>query len=303
MTTDTTALFADLFSGRTDAYGTEEGRCARVSFDPKLLAARHLDGTELVGVYPMVHLDQGWHVRWGCVDFDVRTKGKPSWDYADEAEAHAAATDLQAVLASRGITSWVESTRSHGRHVWVFAKSWVPARVMRRALLVSCTVSSVSTREINPKQEDLPNPDSLGNYVRLPYAGSIHRPMLDGEQPIPLESFVRRAVANRTPFQTLADIALLYVPPAPPKPAPVTHVPSSATAPRELNALGRALFRDGPFDGDRSRGMFALAGYAKRSGLSPTEAYSLLKECPWSKFRGRADEDRRIQQIVERVWQ
>ena len=62
MSTDREAVFAALFAGRTDAYGTENGRCARMPFDPALLARRHLDGTELVGIYPMVHLDNGWHV-------------------------------------------------------------------------------------------------------------------------------------------------------------------------------------------------------------------------------------------------
>ena len=303
MSTDREAVFAALFAGRTDAYGTENGRCARMPFDPALLARRHLDGTELVGIYPMVHLDNGWHVHWGCVDFDVQTKGKPSWDYEDEQAAHTAAVDLQTVLASRGITSWVEQTRSHGRHVWVFATQWIPARIMRRALLVACTVAQVSTREINPKQEDLPDTGSLGNYVRLPYAHSTDRPMLDGDTPILVDDFLSRALTGRTTFSLLNSIANLYVPPKPvtqPKP---TFTPNGSSAPRELNALGRALWQNGPFDGDRSRGMFALAGYARRSGLSPSEVYDVLKTCPWSKFQGRHDEDRRIQQIVERIWQ
>jgi hypothetical protein len=302
MNTDQADTFAALFAGRTDAYGTDNGRCARIAFNPSLLAQRHLDGTELVGIYPMVHQDNGWHVHWGCVDFDVRTKGKPSWDYEDEQAAHNAATDLQAVLASRGITSWVEQTRSHGRHVWVFATQWIPARIMRRALHVACTVAQVSSREVNPKQEDLPDAGSLGNYVRLPYAHGTERPMLDGDTPIPLNDFLSRALMNRVTFHHLNPIANLYVPPAPPPQTKPTFTPAG-NAPRELNALGRALWQNGPFDGDRSRGMFALAGYARRSGLSPNEVYTVLKTCPWSKFQGRHDEDRRIQQIVERIWQ
>jgi hypothetical protein len=69
-----------------------------------------------------------------------------------------------------------------------------------------------------------------------------------------------------------------------------------------MNAAARAIFNDGPDDGDRSRGMAYLAYQCRLSGLSPTETYAVLHACAWNKFAERADEERRLQEIIEHAW-
>ena len=86
---DVVAGFSQLFEGRHDAYGTEGGGCYRPeAFDRSdwpINVQAHLDGSlEPIGVYPMVPFKQlpvdakgePWHVKWGCVDFDIRSEHK-----------------------------------------------------------------------------------------------------------------------------------------------------------------------------------------------------------------------------------
>ena len=85
--------FADLFEGRKDAYGADYGGSVSVVDTPEPARERlfvdhmkrHLDGVQPIGVYPMVRrLDPydedsefhvgGWAVKWGCVDFDIKSE-------------------------------------------------------------------------------------------------------------------------------------------------------------------------------------------------------------------------------------
>ena len=161
------ADFLDLFKGRLDTAGldmTASGAPGPFRFHESTdyaeswigLANGHLCGRLGIGVYPV------WHgqVEWGCVDFD---------DGEDAAWEHA--TALRSVLNAFNITGWIERSRSKGYHVWVFSAGWVPALMMRRALMGACAISGVPDREVNPKSASL-DPDQLGNFVRLPYFAS-----------------------------------------------------------------------------------------------------------------------------------
>lgn len=323
-----TSLFADLFEGRHDAYGTEEGGCTRIP--PACVGhvqtiERHLSGTFPIGVYPMVCFDDDlrhgidiidpeWRVKWGCVDFDVKTKGKPSWDYETERDAHIAAVNLQKVLAALGVTSWIERTRSHGRHLWVFASTWTAAAVMRRSLIVATSVAGVSSREVNPKQESLAA-DQLGNYVRLPYPGGsfdtriMVRAWTDEPQGLraylPPSVFVKEATAARTPVATLEAIANKYVAPEPIREATIVPYDGPEHGPlRRLRPLGKAIYKNGPHDGDRSNGLYLLAKCCMESGLTTGEALSLVDQAAerWGKFEGRRDRQEQLQRIVGRAY-
>lgn len=338
--------FAELFEGRKDAYGTEEGGAFHFSWAGEgdgweWVAKCHLEGhipvgtlnsakalSPQIGVYPMVECIRGLHkthrpfpthvVKWGCVDFDVRTKGKPSWDYEDEAEAHVAAVNLQRVLHALGITSWVERTRSNGRHVWVFCTEWTPASWVRRSLLVACGVAGVSTREVNPKQETL-GTDQLGNYVRLPYPGglvenwsqtghSLARYVIVPESStvLAVSRFVEKALAHRTPPKVLQALADKWV--EPPKPKAITDlVPYEGElddVTKRLNPAGRSVYVFGPNDGDRSNGLMYLAARCRESGLTPAECMTVLDDTAarWGKFDGRRDRYTQLERIVGKAY-
>ena len=171
--------FMALFDGNHAAVGTEEGGCLRWPDQLPMLAdvwwecmvKDHLTGEHSpIGVYPMVHSDAGWQVKWGCVDFDE-----------GETQSLVYARNVANALKAMGVQGWIERSRSKGYHVWVFAEEWVPADLMREALLGVCQVVDAPTREINPKSSGFDNPATLGNYVRIMYPGGLHG-TLDNDQ-------------------------------------------------------------------------------------------------------------------------
>ena len=144
--------FMALFGGNTAAYGSEQGGCVRRALTPDVYE-RHLIDAEPIGVYPMLHHEGEWLVRWGCIDLDVRAAHKRRWDYDTSHDAFVAAQNLVTALGVMQIRAWVERTKSNGYHVWVFANDWVPAVHMRRTLLVACSLVDVPPTEVNPKSE------------------------------------------------------------------------------------------------------------------------------------------------------
>lgn len=213
-------MFANLFAGRTDAYGTEYGGCEWAQSERHVAeyitrVADHLDGVRPLGVYPAYPGPESvllcW---WGCVDLD---EGEDSLDDA---------MNLINLLHQFNIIGWLERSRSKGYHVWVFAEAPVTAETMRNALLAACQMVDAPDREVFPKQTSLA-PGKVGNYVRLPYPGALAK----REQPLPTErqivlneqdlspyivgDFLDAAEATRSTPNELDELAKLYQPPAP----------------------------------------------------------------------------------------
>lgn len=296
--------FARLFLGRQDAYGGDEGKAVRCSANGWFQAVRkHYDGSgPAVGVYPLIHDERdGWVVRWGCVDFDIKSPGHEKYDYETEELAHVAARNLQKVLNAFDIGCWVERTKSRGRHVWVFANERVPARAMREALLVATDIAGVSQREVNPKSDGSNlTPDQLGNYVRLPCHGD--RVILDrGEKETPVDVFVGMAMKMLVTLDKLERVAALYQPPLPVIEWETTGLDEyNGKVPRVV----RHVIENGPNDGDRSKGLLYIAHECKKAGLSPQHALELvmIADDAWGKYTGRRDREQRLIEIVERAW-
>jgi len=295
------AEFAELFMGRFDAYGAEEGGCIYAPGgdwnDYLLRVQRHLDGTEPLGVYPQV--DGGW-VRWGCVDFDEGDE--ISWVHAQ---------NLRQILSALCVVAWVERSRSKGYHVWVFLDEWVPARSMRHALLAACQVAGAPTKEVNPKQLDLA-PGQVGNYVRLPYPGGRavdRRVMVDGYgAPVPLDTFLHEAAGGGCDLEALEDLAALYQPPVktalpvPDKRPMYTH----GTALTRVDGLCKTIIEEGPLEGsDRSGTLYKLAvNLWGQQDLTNDERLDLLvlADERWGKFMRRPNGRDELQRMLERAW-
>lgn len=138
----------------------------------------------------------------------------------------------------------------------------------------------------------------------------MHRQVvIDAEgQALSLARFVDEAWRTRVPIQVLTDAAKLYVPSERPRTANVevgnvVDLKQHALINR-INGRGYIILRDGPIDGDRSSALFRLAGACKDSRFNPTEAFSVLDLADevWGKFTGRPDRDKRLREIVERVY-
>lgn len=277
-----TFRFSQLFAGREDVHGHDEGRC--VEGRPDFHA--HLHGGNRIGVYPL--RDDGY-VRWGCIDIDF-----------DDVNL---AKNLRGALAALDIKAFIETSRSKGYHVWVFA-TWGPARVMRDALMAACQICDYNPKEVNPKQVTT---DGLvrgyGNYVRLPY-GRGRPPGRQEMLGCNFAGFVTEAWATINPPDVLQAAAALYVPPPPPIPI-VRDV--DATADRsQLNALGRHVLQNGPLEGrqDRSTALMVLAHQCRESQLSRSEALAIVAEGDerWGKFYGRPDAVQRLEDVVRRAY-
>lgn len=300
--------FSELFDGRQDAYGSgAEGKCVR----GKPNYAMHLGGAVPIGIYPMVpgkatisaafnpDAPLDWRVRWGCVDFDIKTPSHEKYDYETEAEADIAATNLIRVLDALGIVGWSERTRSHGRHVWVFASEWVPAGMMRNALLVATEIAGVSQREVNPKSDGSNLEEGqLGNYVRLPYPkGAQDTQTIRGYAKA--HEFVQAASQALVPLATLAKVAGLYR-----EPLPTVDWHSPADLNGDVPKVVKHVIENGPHDGDRSNGLVYIAHECRKADLTPQQTLEVLMvaDDAWGKYTGRRDREQRLQEIVERAW-
>jgi hypothetical protein len=281
-----TGKYIELFSGRTDCYGSWEGGCVRRPVTPDTFTY-HLEGMTQVGIYPATPRNGGTYVKWGCTDIDV-----------DDYEA---ALRIQQAFGMKGITTWIEKTRK-GYHVWLFCTTWIEARTMRNAYLVVHKVTEVPPTEVNPKQAELEE-GKIGNYVRLPYPNDksgLRYIMNEDLTPMGFDYFVEEAYGTRATPREIEQLASMW---KEPEPLDVLFDDVPTTAP--LYKLGRntkTVFDRGVMEGkDRSSTLFYLACCASEDGLTPSEIVSLLYDADhrWGKFSNRSDGNMRIQQIVE----
>lgn len=288
--------FAALFEGRTDRLGHNEGRSLLINPDDyQHCINEHLDGDNPIGVYP-VTLDD--NCRWGCIDFD---HGKPASEYKTANEAQEAANLIRRVLDRLGLNCWFEISRSRGVHLWTFATEPLPARNMRRALIVAHHVVGMPYREINPKQEQLNG--KIGSYVRLPYPAA----RTPGTQEVlwrgihlAVKDFINMAWDLRTPPAAYERVAAMWAP-AP----PVSAVPEGTVkTDSDLSPLTRHILQHGPLPtADRSGTLFKLALRCRDDGLSPAETKSVLLEADgrWGKFQ-QANNVQQLDRIIDRVY-
>jgi hypothetical protein len=286
--------FLTLFRGRGDVYGAWEGGCVRKPLNSDSFL-KHLQGDELIGVYPLMPWKGNWYTVWGCSDIDV-----------DDLDA---ARNLQLSFTAKGITSFVEKTRK-GYHVWVFADSLVPAATMRRAFLSAHQAINYPAKEVNPKQESAGA--GYGNYVRLPYPNAyagqpLERTILDdNDQPMPLTDFLPLAMESRVDESTLDILASMWKPPT------RTHVMTMETNEdvrlilRRVGPIPYVIWRDGPMEGsDRSSALFRLACKMRDAGIAPAEALAVIRSADsrWGKFYLRADGEAEMLKLVERCYE
>lgn len=284
--TDAVEIFMDLFRGRSDAYGTWSGGSVRSEVNYSSFA-RHLNGEELIGIYPLTSEST---VRWGCSDIDV-----------DDLDA---ARNLQTAFKMKDVASYVEKTVK-GYHVWVFADDWVPAPIMRRAFLSAHQVIGLAPKEVNPKQEEA---TGLGNYVRLPYPDGYDqmpevRYMLFDAQDVPmtLGQFLASAPYNRTSINLLKPLADLYRPPRRAVVEPNINAPIRESL-KYINGYIANIWRNGPMNnGDRSNTLVRMCHYMREYGTPINHAYCILVDADkrWGKFHERPDAVVHLTKIIE----
>lgn len=190
--------FTELFDGRRDVVGGENGLCIHKPADADDDWWRHMmeahlrnGGAQAVGTYP---LRSDGTARWGCVDVDVEDRVLTQAVYAE--------------LWDLGVKPYVEISRSKGYHVWWFYPEFIPGWIARVLGLTVCDRLNVEL-ECNPKQFEL-EAGKVGNYVRSPYPGYItdrhthdRRVFMENGQLLSLDEFLQtvefsHAAASRT---------------------------------------------------------------------------------------------------------
>lgn len=175
--------FAALFTGRTDAYGTGEGRWIK---KPVTLAhyEAHLRGFgKGLGIAP---LTDDAKLRFAAIDLD-----EPDFE---------AAREMQEYLPG---PSFIERSRSGNAHVWVFFSEPAEAWAIRGILKETTLAAGKASVEVFPKQDKL-FPEfrtefrpELGNYINLPYHGEDRHIFNQGQNyTYTLEKFLANVELN-----------------------------------------------------------------------------------------------------------
>ena len=327
---DTIAGFAELFAGRTDAYGlsypddwgNKKVKAWRVpeglSRDHQHFIERHLNGEMDLGVYPMRYkalgFESDWEVKWVCVDLDIAAPGKTRYDFDTTEEAMRSAIALMFTASDHNVTLWPEITTNGGVHVWGFLSDWTVAETARNAMLWLCQQSGTPTGEVNPKQVSLPSAEQLGNFVRLPYFGgltnSVARPIvnLDFETWFSPEVWVEDAIQELISPVAMTALASKYVPPMAPSPMPYVGEGVEVTPDwlKNLPPILKYILKDGTGkQSDRSIWLYSLAHKCQDSGLSPEDALTYLQVADdlWTgKFTNRPDAEQRYSDMVGKAY-
>jgi hypothetical protein len=113
---------------------------------------KHLQGTDSLGIIPINDDNQ---CRWGCIDID-------SYAGFDHKKLVNKTISLQLPLV-------VCRSKSGGAHVFLFAESYVSAKLMQDRLTQIKAVLGYSGSEVFPKQTQLKSEDDTGNFLNLPY--------------------------------------------------------------------------------------------------------------------------------------
>lgn len=323
--------FNSLFKGFSQAYGTDSGGCKWEIVDIDLIN-RHLAGTEMIGIYPMVYdpmckldllgplaYDENrkyenmqkhmWQCRWCAIDID---EGDESLDYAFNAKT---------ILEALSIPSWVELSRSKGCHIWVFCEEWMEASIVRKTLKAVMQIGEIPYDAVYPKQDYLDGP--VGNYMRLPYGGKrpVGRQVMiaeDGET-VDFDQFLYEAEEHKASRAALEAASTLYK-------APESNLPPARDYSKEplmtidgskLRGLARRMYEDGPvpYYRDGQGAGKGRHGFLNRFARAMWEAnYSRLDILSWTtdldsrlgtwyeegpKFTGRSDATKQIQKLVD----
>lgn len=185
---DTISNLFSYFSGQENNYAIQWVKDDNTGYSPAneplsfQTAARHLKGEITVGIY---QLNTASQVKW-CA-FDVDIKKQLVDQRGDEGrninfllyQALTAAKELQNVLTSRGLKSYIEFSGNKGYHVWIFLEDFISAQnakeIMTHVLNQADfgVLDQIISIEIFPKQIQLSGKKKLGNLIKLPFG--IHK--------------------------------------------------------------------------------------------------------------------------------
>jgi len=183
--------FKKIFTGLQTAYGqtkvteefSENGKHEARSFTIKkpvtdALWQAHLDGAEpALGIVPITEENK---CKWGCIDID-----KYPFDHKEFIKK----------IREKNIPMILFRSKSGGAHVFLFAKEFVAASLMRERLKKIASVLGYAKAEIFPKQDFIrTDRGDTGSFLNIPYHGSdksVRFAFDDNGEPLKIEQFFK----------------------------------------------------------------------------------------------------------------
>jgi len=164
------------------------------------------------------------------------------------------AKQIRDTLITKGLFSYITSSRSKGYHIYLFAQEVFTAKDIR--LILQHTLDTLQIKaEVFPKQDTLSVDVPLGNYLNLPVYGDT-RTFLSGDlKEVPLELAIKRI--KRIPNETIIEVL---------KGIPSTEEPPRKTKRSEKRETVRHpacidSILQGVGEGQRDDAAFALTRY------------------------------------------
>ena len=157
-TAEQIARFHQVFSARSDVYGTHDPRTGRGWQVKRPVTSAviedHLQGRRPCGIYPLV--DD--HTAMVTIDFDLDDGALP--------------LTFAQMARQIGIPGYIERSKSKGFHVWIFldergVPAWKPRAVVGHILKVMGRADT----EVFPKHDKLTGAAKYGNFINLPLFG------------------------------------------------------------------------------------------------------------------------------------
>jgi hypothetical protein len=183
--------FKEVFAGLQTAYGqtkitdelSENGKHEAKSFTKKepvtdLLWQKHLNGDEpALGIVP---IREDNRCKWGCIDIDTYP-----FDHKDFIKK----------IRDKDIPMILFRSKSGGAHVFLFAKEFVAASLMRERLKKIASTLGYAKAEIFPKQDYIrADRGDTGSFLNVPYHGSdksVRFAFDDNGEALKLEQFFK----------------------------------------------------------------------------------------------------------------
>ena len=241
--------FIDIFDGLQEAYGTfriekesasgkMQGKAAVVRESrTTVLWENHLKGKTGIGIIPINRDDE---CRWGCIDVD---------QYPLDHKL------LVEKIRKMKLPLVVCRSKSGGAHCFLFAKEWVAAKDMQKALQCMAAALGYGEREIFPKQIKLHlDRGDVGNFLNLPYFNA--------------EEGLRYAIQDDGTSATIQEFFEIYE----------AHVqtPEQVIGLQVVKVKEKKLLADGPpclqilctdkiSEGGRNNGLFNIGVYLRKA--------------------------------------
>lgn len=247
----TVTAFMGLFRGRTDAWGSVEGRSNKEKVT-KDHYAKHLEGKISLGIYPLLDDGTCWFF---AVDIDDRDLNK--------------ALTIRKAFLDLGINVYLATSKSKGYHCYGFADkkpfSAGEIRDLCHGILNKLSIAA----EVFPKQDKIDATVSLGNYINLPCFGSSRRFITGQKVGIDLTKAIQ--LIKRVPDEKIKPALKHLPPPVQPKLKVTKGRPRKGKHPPCVEDILK-----GVATGSRDIAAFALARHYLDQQYTPEEVLGLL---------------------------